>query len=45
MTPEWARQPYDDLERISTRVINEVAGINRVAYDVSSKPPSTIEWE
>ena len=45
MTADWARLPYEVLERISTRVINEVGGINRVAYDISSKPPSTIEWE
>jgi len=45
MTADWARLPHDVLERISSRVINEVAGINRVAYDISSKPPATIEWE
>ncbi|MDH3237919.1 MAG: GMP synthase (glutamine-hydrolyzing), partial [Deltaproteobacteria bacterium] len=45
MTADWVRLPYDLLQRISTRMINEVEGINRVVYDISSKPPSTIEWE
>jgi GMP synthase (glutamine-hydrolysing) len=45
MTADWVRLPYQVLERISTRLINEVPGINRVLYDISSKPPSTIEWE
>jgi len=45
MTADWSRIPYEVMARISNRIINSVKGVNRVVYDISSKPPSTIEWE